>query len=168
MATSRGHSGEGVARGARCGLSGQIRGIPVLRRNSGNVLRTLSQSLCAVGVGSVFFGWSSFPPGRTWGAGRHSVLFPGSPRPAVALSCRTSQSRYLERESGEDRPISGIVSRVGRLDGMWRFSLGGGGSPCCPSLPPSFLQRCIFVGVFFCSLILCHLMLTAQVKFYAS
>lgn len=137
------------------------------------MLRTLSRSLCAVGVGSVFFGWSSFPPGRTWGAGRHSVLFPGSPRPsspgpAAALSCRTSQSTYLERESGEDRPISGVVSGVGRWDGMWRFSLGGGGSPCCPSLPPSFLQRCIFVGVFFCSLILCHLMLTAQVKFYAS
>lgn len=57
---------------------------------------------------------------------------------------------------------SGEMGRCGGLASV------EGEAPAFPSLPPSFLQRCIFVGVFFCSLILCHLMLTAQVKFYAS
>lgn len=107
----RDHTGEGVARGARRGLCGQIRGIPVFRRNSGNVLRTLSRPLCAVGVRSAFSGWSRFPPGRTWSWRGESLPLPSSPQPGThqGLPWCAFQSGYLGLGSGESHPISGVI-----------------------------------------------------------
>lgn len=112
-ATSRDHTGEGAARGPRRGLCGRIRGIPVLRRNGGNVLRTLSRSLRAIGVRSVFFGWSRFPPGRTW-SGLGGVAWGETVH--QGLPCRASQGGCLELGSGEDHPISGVAPWEMALD----------------------------------------------------
>lgn len=90
----------------------------MLRRNGGNVLKTLSRSLCAVGVRSVFFGWGRFPPGRTWSGERDSLPLPRSPRALAhqGLPCRAFQGGYLELGSGEDHLISGVAPGEMALD----------------------------------------------------
>lgn len=132
-ATSRGHTGEGAARGPRRGLCGRIRGMPVLRRNGGNVLRTLSRSLCAIGGRSVFFGWSRFPPGRTWGGGWGGGV---ERQPTRACPAALPRAAALSLEVGRITRFLELLP--GRWPWMWRFSLCGGGRPC-PSLPPPFV-----------------------------
>lgn len=141
-----GRTGEG-GRGALGAGRVHVPGIPVLRSHSGNVLRTLTRPLCAGGVRSV-----SFPPGRMWTGGETGLLTPSprapqlprSPRafPHWGLPCRAPGGGCLELGSGEDHRFLDLS--LGTWDGVWRVSP-------CRSLPPPFVQRYIFVGLFFCS-----------------